>query len=110
MRAFDLEADVRLAGGALSASPSRTFADPILGSRALVGLSPDWSVMFYGDIGGFGAGSDLTVVAAATVNYRVSRHVTLSAGYRSMWLDYDDDGTLADLTIAGPLAGLAIRF
>ena len=109
-RHFRLEADVRVLGGALSASPERSFTDPILGARAILALSPRWSTVLYADIGGFGVGTDSTVVASALLNYRLTDRAALSFGYRSMWLDYDDGGTLADVTIGGPIFGVSYRF
>lgn len=109
-RAFELEADVKVAGGAISASPTRSFLDPIVGARALFGLSPRWSAMLYADVGGFGVGNELAVVVSGLASYRLNDSVSLAAGYRSMWIDYDDGSTLADVNIDGPIFGVSFRF
>jgi hypothetical protein len=109
-RAFWLEADVEIAGGAISASPRRNFVDPLVGGRAILPFSPRWSTMLYTDVGGFGAGTDLTVVTSGMVNYALSPRLLASGGYRAMFLDYDDRGTVADLTMQGPVLGLSWRF
>ena len=110
VRSFRLEADVQVAGGAISASPQKNFTDPIIGGRATFLLSPRWSAIFYGDIGGFGVGSDTTVVISALFNYALSEQLFLSGGYRAMNIDYDDAGTKADITLQGPVLGASWRF
>jgi hypothetical protein len=107
LRAVRLEADVKVLGGALSASPTRSFVDPLIGARGLLALSPVWSASLYADVGGFGLGSDLSAVGFALLNYRWNDRVTLSGGWRGMHLDYDDKGTLADVTISGPMFSVA---
>ncbi|QYK43414.1 MAG: hypothetical protein KF887_03195 [Paracoccaceae bacterium] len=109
-RAFWLGADVTVAGGAVSASPRRNFVDPIIGLRASAMLAPRWSGMLYADVGGFGVGTESTVVLSGLLNYHVSERVTVSGGYRTMWIDYDDRGTLADVTLGGPILGVSWRF
>lgn len=110
LRRFELEADVQAAGGGLSASPTRSLTDPIIGARARFALSPRWSAMLYTDIGGFGVGTDATVVAEARLGYRLTDRTSLTGGYRSMWIDYDDGSTLADVTIGGPTLGVSFEF
>lgn len=110
LRAFDLQADVTAAGGAISSSPSRGFVDPIIGVRAIVPFSPRLSSLLYVDVGGFGVGTESAVVASATLNYKISDSVTLSGGYRSMWIDYEEGGTRVDVELGGPVLGLNFRF
>lgn len=110
LRTYRIEADVKVAGGLLAASPTRSITDPILGARATFALAPRWSAMVYGDLGGFGIGTEHSAVASVLVSYSVSDRFILSAGYRSMWIDYDKGGTLADAHVQGPLLGAAFRF
>lgn len=110
VRAFWLEADVAVAGGAFAASPQRTFIDPVIGARASRRLAERWSGGLHADFGGFGAGTDLTVVAAGMINFHATKRITLSAGYRSMWIDYNNASTIADVVIGGPLFGVSWRF
>lgn len=109
-RAFWLEADVEVAGGVVSASPQRNFVDPLVGGRAILPLSPRWSTMLYADVGGFGVGNELAGVVSGLVNLVLSPRFVASAGYRVMLLDHDDAGTVADLTMQGPILGLSLRF
>ncbi len=110
LRAFWLEADLTVGGGALSVSPRRSFVDPVIGARASARLAPSWSGALHFDVGGFGAGTDSTVVLSALANYHLGKRFTFSGGYRSMWIDYDSRGTLVDVTIAGPILGASVRF
>ncbi|PKP75476.1 MAG: hypothetical protein CVT84_02905 [Alphaproteobacteria bacterium HGW-Alphaproteobacteria-6] len=100
--------DVPLAG--VSVSPSKSFTDPILAVRANLSLAPGWSAILYGDFGGLGIGSDQTSQVLATVNYQVSDRVFLSAGYRTLSVDFSEGGTRIDATMKGPLLGATWRF
>lgn len=110
LRTYRIEADVQVAGGLLAASPTRSITDPILGARATFALAPRWSAMLYGDVGGFGVGTKRSAVASVLVSYSFNDRFIVSAGYRSMWIDYNEGGTLADAHVQGPLLGAAFRF
>lgn len=101
-------ADVPLAG--LSASPRVSFTDPIIALRANIQLSPQWSTILYGDIGGFGVGSEQTSQVVGTVNYQFRDNVFFSAGYRVLSVDYRDGGTRIDARMSGPILGATWRF
>lgn len=100
--------DVPLAG--VSASPSMSFADPIIAARVNVTLAPQWSAILYGDFGGFGVGSEQTSQFLATVNYQFNDRVFLSAGYRTLSVDYRSGGTRIDARMSGPIIGATWRF
>lgn len=100
--------NVPLAG--VSVSPTETFTDPILAVRANFSIAPRWSAILYGDYGGFGVGSEETSQLLATVNYQVNEQLFLSAGYRTLSVDYHDGGTRIDATMSGPLFGATWRF
>lgn len=94
---------VPLAG--VDRSPGLSFVGPIIGARANIGLAPRWSVIAYGDIGGFGAGSKSTSQLLGTINYQASEGLYLSAGYRHLHVDHRTDGTRIDVVMSGPLLG-----
>ncbi len=104
--------DARLAVSALGVSASRnvSFADPILAARTRIGLAEDWSLIAYGDVGGFGVGSDQTGQIMATVNYAATDRLVLSAGYRQLRVDYQDEGATIDATFSGPIFGVTVAF
>jgi hypothetical protein len=107
----DVDVDINLPSPLPTAvSESLTWVDPIVGARARLQLAPDWSVIGYADVGGFGAGSESTWQAVGTVNYRINDRFYLSAGYRHMAFEYDDDGIDLEVELSGPLLGATVRF
>ena len=110
LRAWSIKSSVTVAGGLIQASPGKDFIDPVVAARANVALAPQWSLLLYADIGGFGAGSEHTNQILATVNYQMKEKLYLSAGYRQLSVDYKSGGTHVDVTMAGPLLGLTWRF
>lgn len=109
-RAWRIDADISVAGGAIHRSSRKEFVDPILAARLHFNLTPQWSAMYYFDVGGFGAGSEQTSQIVATANYQVNESVFLSAGYRHLKVDYRNNGTKIDLVMSGPLLGATWRF
>lgn len=110
LRAFELKAEVEVAGGALSVSPRREFVDPILGARAAFALGERWSARLYADAGGFGTGSKSVVLAEAALAYAPGERSRLTLGLRSLWIDYDRGGTRVDVRMTGPVLGAGWRF
>ena len=93
-----------------SASETRFWVDPVIAARTRFQISPAWSFIGYADVGGFGAGSELTWQAVGTINYELSERFYLSAGYRHMALDYEEDALELDLDLSGPLIGATFLF
>ena len=91
-------------------SETKKFVDPIVALRANFTLNPDWSILAYGDIGGLGAGSELTKQVALSANYQVNENIYVSTGYRYLYLDYKQNGTRIDTKLTGPFLGLTWRF
>ncbi len=98
--------------GSVSATHKESFGwiDPVIGARAFFGLTDKLSVQAQVDIGGFGAGSDLTWSALATVNYIFTDSLSVSAGYKVLDVDYSDDGYVFESRLSGPVMGLTYRF
>lgn len=98
--------------GNLSASHRESFswADPVVGLRALFRMTDKFSIQAQADIGGFGAGSDLTWSALATVNYIVNDRLSVSAGYKVLNVDYNHGGHVYDVRLSGPVVGATWRF
>lgn len=110
IRFWWLSADVSVAGGLRSASPRRDFADPVIGVRGTYAFTPRWSVVGQADVGGFGLGSQSTVVLNGLVNYRVADSVVVAAGYRAMMIRYREGGMRVNATTSGPILGVTLRF
>ena len=73
---------------------------PVIGARVTLPVAERWSAMLYGDVGGFGAGSDLAYQRFAGVNWQFSEHLSAKAGYRYVW----------KMAAYGPYLGVGIRF
>ena len=110
LRAWKVEGEVSVPLAGVDISPEKTFADPIIAVRANAALSDRWSLIGYGDVGGFGVGSELTWQAAVTANYRATDNLFISAGWRELYLDYEDGGTKFDGSMTGPIMGATWSF
>ena len=73
-------------------------------------LNDRLSLTGYGDIGGFGVGSDFTWQAIAALDWRVSEKSSASVGYRWIQIDYDAGRANIDLNMSGPIIGASLRF
>ena len=81
----------------------QTWLDPIIAGRAIMPLGGKWSATLYGDVGGFGIGSDITWQAIPVVNYQLNHKMTLGAGWRVFKVHYDKGDFLYDIAQNGPL-------
>lgn len=104
--------DVTVSALGMSRSYGESFGwvDPVIGARAFFQLTDKLSLQGQADIGGFGAGSDFTWSALATVNYIFTNHLSVSAGYKVLDVDYDHDGYVFDTQLSGPVLGMTYRF
>ena len=118
-RYTDLQGEIDVEGP-LGINPSfdgsKDWIDPIVGGVVQVDLTEKLAFRVRGDIGGFniGSGSDLAWNVLASLGYSLSERTTLWLGYRILDVDYDDgsgsDLFEYDVSMSGPIAGLAIRF
>ena len=104
---------------AASIDQNETWADPILGSRAIVrfGKNKRWRGILRGDFGGFGLGSTFTWNAAGMLGYDFamgSVDTTVLLGMRALSQDFaDGSGSNRfkwDVIQYGPFVALAFRF
>jgi hypothetical protein len=90
------------------------WVDPVIGIRSRWDLSPRWTALASGDVGGFGVGSDFTWQAFGTVSYRFSLlgddDADAIIGYRALGQDYSSGSFRWDVVQHGPVLGLAVRF
>jgi opacity protein-like surface antigen len=113
---LDLDLDVKIAtdppivfpGGSLSFSGSENWIDLVVGLRVIQPIADHWSLLGYADVGGGGA--DLTYQFVAGVNWAIDDRFTAKAGYRYLYWDYEDGGTVWDISASGPYIGLGIAF
>src|SRR5262245_14083960 len=94
-------------GGDISSSDSENWIDPFVGMRWVLPLDDKWLASFRGDVGGFGAESDLVWNITALIGYRFNPSITVYGGYRVLDYDYESDGFTWDVQMGGPMLGFA---
>lgn len=97
-------------GRTVSYGESFGWIDPLVGARAFVNITDKLSLQAQADVGGFGVGSESTWSVLGTVNYIVTDHLSVSAGYKVLNVDYDNDGYVFDSQLSGPVLGMTYRF
>jgi hypothetical protein len=109
-----LDANGNQVARSISESGSRQWIDPFIGLRTRFQLTKDLMMVFRGDIGGFGIGSQFAWNVSGYLGYSVSEMVSLWAGYRAIGVDYQDgsgnDKFVYDVIIQGPVIGVGFRF
>jgi hypothetical protein len=72
----------------------------------------EWHATFDG--GGFAAGADVDLSAAASVDWKLLPHFSLTGGYNFQYLKVTDSGANRDLTVKltahGPTVGFGLYF
>jgi len=102
--------------GPLGKNPSGTHEwwDPIVGGLVSLPIWKSISLHVKGDIGGFGAGSDLTWQAYPYLNWQISKLASVQAGYRLLYTDYETGSGLNrfkyDMLTSGPQVGFTLHF
>jgi hypothetical protein len=81
----------------------KNWLDPLIAARVRAPLGGKWSAALYGDVGGFGVASDITWQAVPTINYQISRKITLGAGWRVFKVHYEHGDFLYNVRQSGPL-------
>jgi hypothetical protein len=100
-----------------SLTQSKDWVDPIVGGRLGVHFSEHVFLLFAGDVGGFGVGSDFAWSIMGLFGYTwqaAGLEWAVLAGYKALAQDYTTgSGTRRfrwDTTMHGPILGLSIRF
>jgi opacity protein-like surface antigen len=113
---IDMDAKVEATGqGPLGLSASRTASyeknwwDPYVGVRVKLPIADKWSLLGYGDVGGF-RNDSRTYQLIGGVNYDYSRTVSFKAGYRFYHVNYDKGGFDYDMNQRGFTAGVGFKF
>ncbi|NYT66197.1 hypothetical protein H0A58_09475 [Alcaligenaceae bacterium] len=112
VRFWHISNKVNVSALGLSRSYKENFGwiEPVIGARTFIRLTDSLSLQAQADIGGFGAGSDLSWSALATMNYAFTDAFSVSAGYKVLDVDYDHKGHVYDTRLRGPIVGLTYRF
>lgn len=112
-RVVDLRLELNGRHGLPKADESETWVDPIVGLNGRIEMTDRWELLGEGDIGGFGVGSDISWSWLAAIGYRfepLGHDAFLRAGYRVLYVDYEDGGFEWDVTYKGPLVGVTLAF
>jgi hypothetical protein len=99
-----------LAQQGFKASGTTTWADPIVGLRGRYYVSPLFFLNAYGDVGGFGTGSELSWQLLGAVGVQAARWCDIQLGYRALRFEYDGARGKQEITTHGPIIGATIRF
>lgn len=95
-------------------SGTQEWWDPVVGGNVNLPLGKGFSFNVRGDVGGFGAGSDLAWQAYPHFSWRFAKWGSFEAGYRWLYMDYETgsgrDRFNYDVLNQGPQLGIAFRF
>ena len=114
LRVNTLQGELTFKGPDMTRSQDKTWVDPIAGVTLRSPADRRTQFRLYTEIGGFGAGSDLTWQVFPTVSFRLTDRASLEFGYR--WLDLDyatGEGTQQfryDVLTQGPVVGFGFWF
>lgn len=119
LRYWDVDSTVTVVGGGpvgetLEGSAGDSWVDPVVGLRYALPLGERWTLVWRGDIGGFGVGSDFSWHTTAYASWQLNQHANVLIGFRYLDVDYED-GTganrfLMDVGQGGPTIGFAWTF
>jgi YfaZ precursor len=97
----------------LNFSRSQDWVDPLVGGRIQLALTEKIAITAFGDVGGWGVGSQLEYQAGGLLGYKIKQNWTLQAGYRYINFDYRANRArtfVVNTTVAGVVAGLTYTF
>ena len=108
---MDLELDAGTTG---SIKETVDWADPLVGLRVKVNFGNDWLAEITSDFGGFGVNSKFTTKLQGIVGYRFTDWFILWAGYRYLYIDYENGSGnnkfTYDMDFYGPLLAFGFYF
>ena len=86
------------------------WIDPILGLRGQINFTRWLFLAAQGDVGGFGAGSQIVWNVQATLGVNFTRNIFAELGYRYMYVDYDKNSFLYQMNSFGLFSGIGVKF
>jgi len=87
-------------------SASQDWVDPVVGGRITGGLTPKIVMIVFGDVGGWGTGSQLDYQFGGILGYKIKPNWTMQAGYRYLFVNYRNGGTTIQMVTSGALIGI----
>lgn len=94
----------------LNLEVSRYWTDIVIGGRVELPLGAKTTVVALGDVGGWTASANLDYQFAALLSYSVRPKWTATAGYRYLFVDYHNGGSIYTVATSGALVGITYRF
>jgi hypothetical protein len=88
---------------------SNFFMDPVFGVRIPFQIMEKLTIAVRGDVGGFDAGSDLSAMCFAGIDYRPWRLASFRAGYQGYYLDYESGIRTGDFGLNSWIYGPWLR-
>ena len=92
-------------------SRSLSWVDPVVGFKGGVKLGKAWTFGYRGDVGGFGAGSQLTWSAIVRVDAHFTKNFSMGLGYAYLYNDYKTGSGYReftyDMAMGGPYLGVS---
>ncbi len=114
IRYLGVEVDVGLGRLPISLSEEASVVDPIIGVRYKWKIADKWNLNLYGDIGGFGVGSEFTWQTLGIIEFWPWQHVGFKGGYRALNYEFEDDEGATkfelDLLLHGPILGVSFQW
>jgi hypothetical protein len=93
----------------LNFSAVQSWVDPLVGGRITGILTPKVGVTIGGDVGGWGAGSQIDYQIFGLLGYRIKPALALQVGYRYLYFDYRRvSGSFLEAATSGVLFGATI--
>jgi hypothetical protein len=86
------------------------WLDPVVGARGRVTFAERFYATAYGDVGGFGVGSDLTWQAMGSLGYQLHDNFDVSAGYRYLYFRRMTGEIINEQRISGPIIEAKLTF
>ena len=93
-----------------SVEGSQWWVDPIVGLRGQINFTRWLFLAAQGDVGGFGAGSQIAWNAQASLGVNFTRNLFGELGYRYFYMDYTNGGALYNAAEAGIFGGIGVKF
>lgn len=110
---FSLDTEISLLPGirpGRKVSSKNEWVDPVIGFILNHRMSERWFATLRGDIGGFGAASDLTWQAMAGIGCQTSSWSSIFLGYRHLVIDYEESDFIYDTETTGFVLGAKLSF
>jgi hypothetical protein len=93
-----------------SGSGDQWWIDPIIGLRTQINFTRWLFLALQGDVGGFGAGSQIAWFASGSIGINFTRNVFVEMGYRYFFMDYENNDVTYDAAESGLFMGVGVKF